>query len=497
MSNTFSHTKRFCAATLALLLGLQSVLAAAQNTPVVTNLPDLGEESATVLSPRDERRLGETAVQQLRAQGAVLNDPEVNAYLNDLATRLRAANPEIKQSFEVFGVNDPAINAFALPGGFIGLNLGIIVLAQSESELASVMAHEMAHVTQSHIARSIAGQQRTGWVTLAALALAILAARSNPQVAQAAAVTSQAVSIQSQLDYTREFEREADRIGFQTLERSKLDPNAMSQMFERLQRASRANDNTLVPNYLRTHPVTFERIADAQSRAATVTYRQPRENDDFHYVRALVRSYIGDRRDTIAYFEDQLRERKFNHEAATRYGLVAALLQNKDFAAAKRELVALEAKEPAHPMVEALAGHVLLDSGDIAGALKRYGTALAKFPAHKQLYVDYPEALLQKGDAKSAATFMEATLARFPNDATLYEIAARANAKLGHKLQQHRYLGEAYARNGNLRGAIEQFSFASRASDGDFFQASVVEARLRDIRNELAEQNKERRFAKN
>jgi beta-barrel assembly-enhancing protease len=484
---------RFTALVCALMIAAQPVFVSAQSINAV--LPDLGDESSSVLSARDERKIGETAVNQLRSQGVILNDPEVNAYLTELVERLRLGSPEIKQKFEVFAVNDPGINAFALPGGYLGVNLGIIVLAQTESELAGVLAHEMAHVTQSHIARSLAGQQRAGWVSMAALALAILAARSNGQVAQAAVASAQAYSIQSQLDYTREFEREADRIGFQMLEKSKLDPHAMPSMFERLQRATRANDSALVPNYLRTHPVTYERIADAQARTALVNYRQPKESEDFHYVRALVRSYLGDRADTRVYFEDQLKERKFNHEAATRYGLVAALLQSKDFAAAKRELNLLEAMNPNHPMVEAMAGLVLQESGDRPAALKRYAAALSRYPMHKQLYVDFPDALLKQGDAKAAVTFMETAIAKFPNDATLFEIAAKANATLGNKLQQHRYLGEAYARSGNLQGAVEQFTLATRAADGDFFQASMVQARLREVRADMAELLRERRTA--
>ena len=488
-----SIIKRIVALACALSMGAQPIVVSAQGTQSL--LPDLGDESSSVLSAREERKIGETAVNQLRSQGVVLNDPEVNAYLTDLVERLRVASPEIKQKFEVFAVNDPGINAFALPGGYLGVNLGIIVLAQTESELAGVLAHEMAHVTQSHIARSLAGQQRASWVSMAALALAILAARSNGQVAQAAVASAQAYSIQSQLDYTREFEREADRIGFQMLEKSKLDPHAMATMFERLQRATRANDSALVPNYLRTHPVTYERIADAQARSANVNYRQPKESDDFHYVRALVRSYIGERADTRTYFEDQLKERKFNHESATRYGLVATLLQNKDFPGAKRELVQLEAMNPNHPMVEAMAGLVLQESGDRPAALQRYASALLRYPSHKQLYVDYPDALLKQGDAKAAVTFMETAIAKFPNDPTLFEIAAKANAKLGNKLQQHRYLGEAYARSGNLQGAVEQFTLATRAADGDFFQASMVQARLGEVRAEMAELLRERRTA--
>jgi beta-barrel assembly-enhancing protease len=480
---------------LCVSLALQSPWAIAQKAS--STLPDLGDESSSALSPQDERRIGETVVRELRGAGAILNDPEVNAYLNELAERLRAASPDVRQTFELFVVNDPGTNAFALPGGYIGINLGMIVLSQTESELASVVAHEMAHVTQSHIARQLAGQQRSAWVSLASLALAILAARSNTQAAQAAIVSGQAYQIQQQLDYTREFEREADRVGFQMLERARFDPNGMSSMFERLQRAVRTNDSGQTPNYLRTHPVTYERIADAQSRAVALpSVKQARESEDFHYVRALVRSYLGERNDTKLHFEDLLKERKHNHEAATRYGLVATLLQNKDFAGSKRELTKLEAMNPNHAMVEAIAGHVLMESGDKEGALKRYASALTRFPNHKQLYVDYPDALMKNGNHKAAVTFMESALAKFPNDPTLYEIAARANANVGNRLQQHRYLGEAYARAGNLAGAIDQFQLASKSADGDFFQASVVEARLREVRQRAAEIQRERRTAR-
>ncbi|MBA2484461.1 MAG: M48 family metalloprotease, partial [Nitrosomonas sp.] len=178
-------------------------------------LPDLGDVSQATISPHQERRIGLEIMQQIRADPTYLDDPEIASYLNNLGYRLitnsREARPD--QSFEFFALQDSTINAFALPGGFMGFNSGLIIAAQSESELAGVMAHEIAHVTQKHLARMISGQKYNMLKSLAALAVAIIAARSNPQVGQAVLATTQASAIQSQLDFTRKHEKEADRIG--------------------------------------------------------------------------------------------------------------------------------------------------------------------------------------------------------------------------------------------------------------------------------------------
>jgi beta-barrel assembly-enhancing protease len=454
------------------------------------NLPDLGDESASVLSASQERKLGETAYRELRNQGVILNDPEVNAYLNQLGNRLLLANPEIKQSYEFFAVNDPAINAFAMPGGYIGVNIGLLALAQTESELASVLSHEIAHVSQHHIARALSGQARNQWVSLAALALAILLAKSQPQMSQAAVASAQALSIQSQLDYTRDHEREADRIGFSILEKSKLDVSAMATFFERLQRATRASDNAQVPSYLRSHPITYERIAEAQGRSQKGTYKQTVDNADFQYVRALVRSYMGDSRDVITAFQDNLTAQKYSDKAATQYGLAAAYVRDKQYLKAAAITDQLERDGVKHPMVAAMAAFIRFQDGQYEAALQRYAAALAQYPEHKQLYHDYPDVLLKHKEPQAAATFMEKALTRYPEDPYLYEIAARANADIGKKLQSHRYLGEAYWRSGNLKGAVEQFMIAAKAADGDFYQTSVVDSRLRIARAEFEEQRR-------
>jgi predicted Zn-dependent protease len=479
--------RRFAAATLALALAVEPLGPLAQ----AQGLPDLGDESQSLVSPAQERKLGESVVRQIRAAGAYLDDPEVNDYLNELGQRLVLAVPDSKQDFEFFAIADPSINAFALPGGFVGVHTGLILLTQTESELAAVLAHEITHVTQHHFTRQMAGQNRSLLYSLAALAIAIAATRSSSasagQAAQAAVASAQALAIQTQLNYTRENEYEADRIGFQRLDAAGFDDSAMTTMMQRLQRQTRFAE-TNAPSYLRTHPITYERIAEAQARAQDKPYRQVADSLQFQMVRALLRSYEGQAKDAVAWFDEAIREKKFNNEVAVQYGLVASLLRAQDYPRAKGELAKLEQMAPPNPMVEAIAGHVLMDSGDLAGAIARFSAALVRYPNKMQLVYDYPEALLKAGRPRDAVAFLERELVRFPDNGPLHRIAARAYADLGKRMEEHRHQGEYYAWQGDLKGAVNQYELAAKSGDGDFYVSSAVEARLRVLRRELAEQ---------
>ena len=456
-------------------------------------MPDLGDAAQADFSPAQERKLGEAVIHQLRAAGAYMNDPEVNDYLNELGHRLIASSKDIKQDFEFFAVPDSTINAFALPGGYIGVHSGLILLTQNESELAGVLAHEISHVTQHHIARMIASQKDSMLMSLAGLALAVLAARSHSSssgdATQAAIAATQAASIQQQINFTRENEYEADRIGFQRLDAAGFDVYAMATFMERLQRSARFVESG-VPSYLRDHPITYERIAEAQARASGHPYRQVVDSLDFHLVRALLRSYEGDPKDAVQFFDSSLAERKYNNEIAAHYGLVASLLRTKDYKRAKTELATLEKMAPPHPMIAAIGAHVYLDSDDTQIAIKRFESALAKYPGKMQLVYDYPEALIKAGRNAEAAAFAESQLLRFSNDGPLHLVAARAYAALDKKMMQHKHQGEYYAWQGNLKGAVDQLERASKSTDGDFYQASVVDTRLRALRREVVEQQK-------
>ena len=486
-----SQASRSAAGATAVLTALALVM-----TPVAaqSSLPELGDSSGAIVTGQQEKKLGQEAMREIRGSGMYLNDPEVNAYLNELGQRILAANPGIRERFEFFAVADPAINAFAMPGGYIGVNMGLVLLTQSESELAGVLAHEMSHVTQKHYARMMDDQRKNAWMGIAGLAAAVLAAKAGKgDVAQGALLGSQAAQAQNYLNFSRDNEREADRIGFQYLSRAQFDPAAMGTFMERLQRSSSLNDTGIVPGYLRTHPITNERIADAQDRVGKGEFKLAKESVDFHYVRALIRSYIGDAPAAVKYFESALTDRKYSSEAATRYGLAAAVLRERDFARAKRELATLESAGIKHPMITAMMGQILIQAEEFGPAVTFFEQAISDYPNHWQLHYDLPEVLLRAKLPKRALASLEKSLLRKPNDVQLLDLAARACADAGMKMKQHRFLGELYAQQANLRGALDQFELASKAGDGDYFEASYVEARVREMKREITRVSKEKR----
>jgi predicted Zn-dependent protease len=484
---TFAVSQRVAALLAAGMLIVSPITAAQQN------LPELGDPSLVAMSAPQERKLGEGVMRDIRGSGAYLNDPEVNGYLNELGNRLVGAIPGAPFDFEFFAIADPAINAFALPGGFVAIHTGLVLLAQTESELASVLGHEITHVTQHHIARSIGNQRDTMLLMIAALAAAVLASQSRSSssgdMTQAAIAGAQGLAIQSQINFTRQNEEEADRLGFERTYAAGFDPTAMATFFGRLQRAATWFEGDS-PSYLHDHPEVYQRISEAQARSFTKPFRQVPDSLDFHMVRALLKSYEGTPRDAVFFFDDALAEKKYNNEIAAHYGLVASLLRAQNFKRAQTELATLEKLSPPHPMIDAIAGQVLMQSGQLAQAISRYETALARYPEKKQLIYDYPEALLKHDQAAKAATFVSQQLVRYPSDGLLHQIAARVYATLGKQMLEHQHQAEYYAWQGNLKGAITQFELATTARDADFFQSSVVESRLRELRNEVEEQKK-------
>jgi predicted Zn-dependent protease len=444
-------------------------------------LPDLGDSSQSELSPLQERRLGESIMQQIRADPAFSEDAEVTDYLTSVGYKLAGAGPDSRQAFSFFLMVDPQVNAFALPGGFIGINSGLLLTAQSESELAGVMSHEIGHVVQRHFSRMLSSQKDTQIAALAGLAVAILMARSNPDVSQAAMLGSQAGSIQSSLNFSRANEQEADRVGFQILEKAGFDPSAMAIFFERMLNATRFYQTT-APAYLRTHPLTTSRISDMQNRAQNLPYRQVPDSLEFQLMRAKLKAAQDTPAESVKFFEESLKERKYLSEAASRYGLVEALMRARDFSRAARELEVVRMSLPASPIIEALSARLSVAAGNLTAALRIYREALRGFPAYRALVYGYAETLLRVNQPEEALKLVESRLQYAVSDYRLYQLQARAYAALNKGMQQHRALAEAYFRTGNVRTAIEQLLLAQKAGDGDFFVQSSVDARLRELR---------------
>jgi predicted Zn-dependent protease len=465
----------------ALAFFAAALMALAPRAWAQSALPDLGGAADADFSPQMERRLGESIVREMRRDPQFIDDPEVSEYLGSVGGRLAQAMGA-RQDFEFFGVRDVTINAFALPGGFVGVHTGLLNAAESESELASVLGHEIAHVTQRHIARMLGQQKQMQIPVLAALAAAILLGRSRPDLASGATVAAQAGAASAQLSYSRDFEREADRVGMQALAGAGYDPRAMASFFEKMQRSQRVADDGTLPGYLRTHPITTERIADAQNRVTGLPYKQHLDSPEFHLVRAKLRAESGDAQEAVVQFERSVSERRYANEAAARYGLVSALLRARRAQAAEAEMARLRATGTTGPMLDTLEARVRLALNDPAGADKLLAQARARSPHSRPLLYAHVTTLQEAARHEQAAAVLNEAVRYYPGDPRLRAMQSRTYAALGKRLLQHQAQGEYYALQGSLPAAIEQLQFARGAGDGDFYQLSVVDARLKELR---------------
>ncbi len=446
-----------------------------------TSLPDLGDISQTVLTPQDEQRIAEQILREVAVSDDVLQDAEVTDYLQALGGKLAASSPDKQQKFNFFVVQDNSINAFAMPGGVIGVHTGLVLAANSESELASVLGHEIGHVTQRHLARMLAAQKYDTFKNIAGIALALLVSRANPELATGALATASAAGVQRQLDYTREHEREADRVGLTILDAAGFDTRAMPAFFSTLQRGSRFVEGT-APSFLRTHPLTAERIADVAGRVENTPYRQVTDSLEFNLVRAKLRASNGIAQAAIDQFQDNIKERRFANESAEHYGLAFAMLRKNDLVGAQNQMKWLKTNAAKHAFIENLAARVEVARNNPQAAASQYAQALSLYPVHRSLIYGYAEHYLAINQPDKALKLISDKKALYPSDPYFYEMMAKAYAAKGKNLLRFQAQGESYYRKYNLDKAIEQLDFAVKAKDGNFYEQSIVEARLKELR---------------
>ncbi len=469
-------------APLALFLCLQLCLGAAAQ-----GLPDLGDASAASLSETQERTIGNRIMREVVVDPAYVDDPEVSDYINAMGARLLAGAEGPRRDLTFFVVQDDTVNAFALVGGHVGVHTGLITLTQSESELAGVMGHEIAHIVQRHQARAIHGQSRAQLTSLAALALAILASRGSSssqsgQITEAAVASAGAFQMQNMLDYTREHEREADRVGLTLMERAGFDQRAMATFFERLLRANRLNELKGAPAYLRTHPLTTERIADMQDRLQGTPMRMVADSFEYRLVRAKLRAAAGSPNEAVELMRTMLADKTIVRPREDVYGLALALRRAREFDAAAKTLAPIRESGTTQPGFELLAGQLAADQGKVDDALAIYRSALRSFPRNRGIVYAYLNLMLQNGRARDVIADLEERLRTVQDDAQLYEIQARAFAASGREISQHRAQAEAHYRRGNLAAAVEQLEVAVKVKASDFYEISSAESRLRELR---------------
>lgn len=471
-------------------------------------LPNLGGADGEELSPLMERRLGEQVMNNIRRDRDYISDPTVTDYLNQTGGILLSTGPEARgdagYDFLFFAVRDPSLNAFALPGGFIGVHTGLILASQSESELASVLAHEIGHVSQRHIARMIGNQRQDALLPIAGLLLAVLAARTSPDLSAAAMMGGTGLAAQRQLSFGRDAEREADRVGLNLLRNAGFEVNGMVAFFGRLESASRSRSNS-APAYLRTHPLTTERIADIEARIRNMSYRQRVDSLDFALIKARARVLQDDTvqgwRDATVFFTEQLQQGSRAQVAGARYGLAMIALRQKDKARAGSLLEALHAdlaRETAGVISPALLGidiEYRLASGQGEQALALATEGRNRFPLSRALAMQYADSLLAAGKKDAAAAFLRDQSQLYRQDAGVQRALARVYAEQGKLAQQHQALAEYYFLSGALPSALEQLRIARNAPDASFYDLAMIDARERELQaawQELMSQTRKR-----
>ncbi len=474
-------------AQLALITVIVSLagLAGAQSQ----KLPDMGSTSTRVLSPEDERTFPEDFERFLRANRLLIEDPMIRSYFEDMGYRLVSHSSRPSAGFHFFIINEPSINAFAAPAGVIGLHTGLILTAHDESEVAGVVAHEIAHVTQDHLARGMEQAQQVSVPTLLAtigLALAAGAAGAGADAGQAILMSGMGLAQQFQITHTRQNEAEADRIGIGLLAAAGYDPHGMARFFERLNTHMRAMGQG-PPEYLRTHPLTVNRIAEARDRAENLKPRGGRESDEFHYVQSRLRALVSRQHEQAEQFFRARINDGTRPEAAMRYGLALTLIRERRLDEAGEQVEWLLESNPDRQIYQLLEADWLLASGELDQSLARLEALYDKYSGSRLVTVQYAEALMHERDtdkATRAASILRRHLRRHPGDLPMTELLARAADRAGEPVRATEALAESYYLRGGIYEAIEQLERVTQRDDLDYYQRARVTARIDELRAE-------------
>lgn len=447
------------------------------------NLPELGDYSSSKISENDEIFIGRQILFQVNQSDTIVRDIEIKDYLDSLGRRLINASTDPTKKIEFFIVDDSSINAFAMLGGVIGVHTGLFLAANTESELASVLSHEIAHINQKHIARFLSQQERASYQSTFLMAIAILLARSNPQLASTTMAGASAGSVQGALDFTRENEKEADRVGIQTLNKAGFDVRGARDFFETLKKANQFSGGA-APAFLQTHPITSSRISDIEDRLKDYPYKQKIDSQTFHYVKGKLKALLGDKNQTKNILEANIKNKIYINEGGERFALAYIYLIENAYEKSQEQIQWLFDNQQINPMVIQLYINYLIKINQLEEAKKLYVENLNYFPSNRSFIYGLADLYLQTKKTKKALKLLKKNSQNFSRDPVLYTLLAKIYASEGNKLLEYENLAEAAYYSYNLQEAIIRMDLAVKANDGDFYQKSRVESRLKQFQRE-------------
>jgi len=470
---------------ITLILALSAVSIQPQAIEIEKiQLPDMGDSSGALISPAQEKELGDAFFRSLHNQIKINQDTEIQQYIQSIGSALVINSDLPTNPFHFFVVLDNQINAFAGPGGYIGVNSGLFLLTESESELASVMAHEVAHVTQRHLYRAFEAASRLSIPTAAATLAAILIGTQSPALGQAALIAIQAGSVQFQIDFTRDNEKEADRVGMQTLAKSHYDPRGMPTFFERLQQSSRYYGQN-IPEFLRTHPVSASRISDTRGRSNKYPYKQYPDSQGYLLTRTKLRVITStDHKVAAHHFQTREHQGTENQRAVARYGIGLIHLENQKFAAAEKTFQQLTNQYPEQPQYAYALANTALKAQHYTKALQLFKQALIHFPTNHAIKIEYISTLLKAKKPKQAKAILESLDLQTKTRPLYFELLSQSYADLNQDAESHRYIAEYYYAVGNTSFAILQIKLAKKATGINFYLQAILDDRLSFFINE-------------
>jgi predicted Zn-dependent protease len=456
-----------------------------------SDLPDFGSPADSVLSKSRERQLGRGVVLQLRNAGVIIEDPLLSEYVRVIGSQLASQVNDGDFTFEFFVVDDSRINAFALPGGFIGINAGLIMASENESELAGVLAHEVSHVTQRHIARSLYENQRMSLLSTAAMLAAVLlgaAADLGGDATTGLVTAAQAAGAQQQINFTRVHEAEADRVGMDVLAGAGFDPTGMATFFEKLSRGGSLSSES-VPEMLRTHPMSTNRIAEARARIRQMPHIEHTDSDQYGLAKARLQVLTAQTPERAL---DLFEARGPSARLGDRYGLALALAGVSRGDEAERMFRDLVAENPHIIAFRIGQAEALMSSGLTAQALEVYTEALELSPRHIALVISYADALIAAGQPARAHEVLLDLLNNVPATPAQISLLARAANAEGDVVSAYHYMSEYYASIGDLRLAMSQLQLALESPNATAIERVRFEARMKEFAEYLPDDERDR-----
>ncbi|NRD74198.1 M48 family metallopeptidase [Shewanella sp. VB17] len=446
------------------------------------DLPDLGTAAVNTFSLEKETVFGDAYMRVIRSSAPMLNDPVLSQYLTELGNKLVAYATGVKTPFYFFLLRNDEINAFAFFGGHVGVHTGLFLNADTESQIASVLGHEITHVTQRHLARSLEAQNKSSTATIVGMLGAILLTIAAPQAGMAALATTQALSTQAKINYTRLHEKEADRLGMQILVNAGFDPNGAADFFAKL--ATRYRFTTSPPQMLLTHPLTESRITEARNRAAQYPHQYVPDNLNFQLAKSRIQVRFSSYSDAAALslFDTQLAKQKYAFKNAALYGKALALFRVDRFKEAESIIDTLIKEDKNNLFYIDAKTDLLLQRKANEQAISLLENQKRLKPTSQVININLANAYIEAEQPEKSISLLEEQIFLDKQNQLPFFLLSDAYMKTGNKAMEHFAKAESMALGADYKTAIDQLNFAYQLTEDNPLQLARIEARIRQFK---------------